>query len=279
VAEIAGPSAKQPAVPEELALLANEQGKFLTTAAARGYWQPDTLAGPVIAGLIGRTLETEFGDPSFNFTRLTIDLFRQAPFEALEVVTTLLRGGNRVRVADATVVCGGVEVARGRGLLLHRSENPPGEFWTPPAWDMPPPDALGPARPAIDSSLWQMKTPGREPVIAQGGASSARRLWLRPARNLIAGEQMTPFTRCALAVDITNPLANSTAGGVAFINADITLYLHRLPAGDWLGIEVASHQSAEGIAIGESTLYDEGGPVGKCVVAAIANRRSSVGPA
>ena len=79
--------------------------------------------------------------------------------------------------------------------------------------------------------------------------------------------------RCAVAADFTSPLPNMGSTGLQFVNADITLYLHRLPSTEWLGFEVASHQSEDGIAIGETTLYDEAGPIGKGLVCAVANRR------
>ena len=90
------------------------------------------------------------------------------------------------------------------------------------------------------------------------------------------GEALTPFVRCAVAADFTSPLANMGSKGLSFVNADITLYLQRLPATEWLGFEVASHQSVDGIAIGETTLYDEVGPIGKGLVCAVANRRMNI---
>ena len=38
-----------------------------------------------------------------------------------------------------------------------------------------------------------------------------------------------------MAADFTNPLANSGDQGLEFVNADYTLYLHRLPVGEWIG--------------------------------------------
>ena len=73
----------------------------------------------------------------------------------------------------------------------------------------------------------------------------------------------------------TTPRA-SRSSGLSFVNADITLYLQRLPATEWLGFEVASHQSVDGIAVGETTLYDEVGPIGKGLVCAVANRRMKI---
>jgi hypothetical protein len=39
------------------------------------------------------------------------------------------------------------------------------------------------------------------------------------------------------------PFANSGDQGLQFINADIILYLRRLPVDDWLGFEVPGHLS------------------------------------
>jgi len=61
--------------------------------------------------------------------------------------------------------------------------------------------------------------------------------------------------------------------GLQFINADITLYLHRYPAGEWIGFETTAHHAHQGIAVAECMLYDEDGAIGHSIVAAIANRR------
>ncbi|MEO9255366.1 MAG: thioesterase family protein, partial [Tepidiformaceae bacterium] len=73
--------------------------------------------------------------------------------------------------------------------------------------------------------------------------------------------------------DFTNPFANSGSGGLQYVNADVTLYLHRLPIGDWLGFEVIEHHATEGIAVGECVMYDEAGAIGRSLVCGVANRR------
>ena len=79
--------------------------------------------------------------------------------------------------------------------------------------------------------------------------------------------------RAAFASDFTNPFANSGSAGLQFVNADITLYLHRLPLGEWLGFEVIEHHAHEGIAVGECIIYDETGALGRSLVCGVANRR------
>jgi hypothetical protein len=117
------------------------------------------------------------------------------------------------------------------------------------------------------------RSPGEGWRGAFGGVEQ-KRAWIRESRLLVEGEPLTPFVRAALAADYTNPFANSGDRGLNFVNADITLYLHRLPETEWIGFEVASHQSEEGIAVGECTLYDERGPIGHSLVCGVANART-----
>ena len=89
--------------------------------------------------------------------------------------------------------------------------------------------------------------------------------------SLVAGEPLTPLVRAALSADLPNPLANAGAEGLSFINADLTLFLARPPGSDWIGLQVADHLAAEGLAIGTCTLYDFDGPIGWSSVCAVAN--------
>ena len=77
--------------------------------------------------------------------------------------------------------------------------------------------------------------------------------------------------RAALAADLPNPLANSGAEGLQFINADLTLFLGRPPVSEWIGVEVAGHLGHEGTAVGSCTLYDTAGAIGSSSVCAVAN--------
>jgi acyl-CoA thioesterase len=105
------------------------------------------------------------------------------------------------------------------------------------------------------------------------GTLGQRRLWMREVRELIGGEPLTPFARCALAADFASPFANAGEKGLQYINSDATLYLHRLPVSEWIGFEVAGHGATEGVAIGDCRIYDVVGPIGTASVAALAQQR------
>jgi hypothetical protein len=181
----------------------------------------------------------------------------------------MVRDGNRIKVIDAEFVSNGESIARASALLLRHAETPDGTVWQPPAWDAPAAETL-PAPPGEAVRMWETRT------LDHGfGSVERKRAWLRETRTLIAGVELTPFVRAAFAADFTNPFANSGSAGLQYVNADITLYLHRLPKGEWLGFEVMSHESADGIAVGECRIHDSAGAIGMSLVCGVANRRKA----
>jgi hypothetical protein len=236
---------------------------------ARGPWAADMLSGRVVSALLAREIERGYADPAFQFTRLTVDLFRSPPLKPVTVSARPVRVGNRIRVVESAMACDGIEVARASAVMLRRGAQPEGQVWTPPDWDMPPPhESGGPARAGLR---------GGPPAREGWSTAERRRTWFRDEGQLVAGEEMSPFVRVALAADLTNPFANSGTHGLHFINADITLYLHRLPVSEWIGFEVAGHRSSDGIAVGSCTLYDVEGAIGQSLVCSVVNRRLDVG--
>jgi len=270
---------------EPPAFFSLEDDAFVPAPIARGPWSAEMLNGRLLAGLFARAFDQQYADSTFLFSRLTVDLFRSPPMRPVQVQTSVAREGNRIRAFDATMRCDGVEIARANTVALLKSEQPDGAVWTPPVWSVPAPEEIeapafpptngGASRPQGFSPMWDSRTiTGR-----MGGAELVqKRCWVRESRPLVQGEELTPFVRVAMAADYTNPWANSGNQGLQFINADITLYIHRLPRQEWIGFEVVNHGSTEGVAIGECALYDKEGPIGRSTVCSLANRRMAPGP-
>ena len=57
---------------------------------------------------------------------------------------------------------------------------------------------------------------------------------------------------------------------VGSINSDLSLYLHRDPRGDWLGLDARARMQDNGTGLVDTTLYDEDGPVGRVLQATLA---------
>lgn len=248
-------------------------GRYIPGPDARGPWDPNSLHARVLAGLMGHEVDTRWSDDGFHCARLTIDLYRLPTLKPAEITSKAIRDGNRIRVVDLEYVADGVSYARATAVLLKRTDNPEGTRWSPHDWDVPKPDSLPAETPPnnIDASwkpMWETRRmAGFRDRVEQG------RAWLREVRPLLEGVELTPLVRAASMADWTNPFANWGSEGLQFINADITLYLHRYPAGEWIGFEVTSHHSADGIAVGDCAMYDEQGAFGRSLVCAVSNQR------
>src|SRR6201995_765187 len=91
---------------------------FVPTPAARGPWNPNSLHGRVIAGLLGHVIEQRHGDADFIPARLTADMYKLPDMSPVEVRTTVVREGYRIKVIDAEFISGGVSMARATCQLL-----------------------------------------------------------------------------------------------------------------------------------------------------------------
>ncbi|MFD7922277.1 acyl-CoA thioesterase domain-containing protein [Streptomyces sp. NPDC059740] len=259
---------------QQEAFFTSGQDALLPAAHARSWWVPDMLHGRLLGGLAARALEREHATEGLHMSRLTVDLFRNAPFGPVRVETARVREGRRIRVADATVLDGReAVVARASLVLLRRGEQPTGTVPTTPPWDAPLPEAL-PAPRTGAWTAWMFDEENRMREPSQGWAGAGRRrAWLRESRELVAGEPLSPFVRAVLAADTASPLAHADDTGLPFINADYTLSLSRLPLSEVIGLESGGHLSDDGVAVGHCTLHDTSGPIGYCLTTAIANSR------
>lgn len=245
--------------------------ELIPNPIAHGGWGP-TLGGQVIGGLLARAIEAQLEDPDLHPARLTVEILRRVATEPVEVTATVVRAGRRMRSVDAAMTQGGNLVARASALYLRRGTQPDGEFWStsvtlPPIPDEP--DEFDDAVPMFIRAHGPTEdSTQREFPWQQAGPRYA---WVREFRDLVAGETSTPFVRAAMAVDVTSSMTNFSTAGLAFINADYTLGLSRLPDGPFIGLAALSHTSADGIATGSTGLFDRLGPIGTGLSTAISN--------
>ncbi len=245
---------------------------FVPTLEARGPWDPKSLHGRVVAGLLGQEIERRHGGPDYMPARLTVDMYRLPDLSPVEVTTRLLRDGKRIKVVEAEFFSNGASMARATCQLLLRTTNPAGNVWTPPDWTAPKPAEISPP----DDKRWTLNGMwATRPITGRMGTIGPRQLWMSEVRELVDGVRLTPFTRVAVAADFASPFANAGDQGLGYINSDVTVYLHRLPATEWVGFEVVNHGATDGVAIGECRLYDERGAIGTASVTALAQRQMS----
>jgi hypothetical protein len=114
-------------------------------------------------------------------------------------------------------------------------------------------------------------SPGPGFGLAAWQHTGPKHIWVRDIRPLVAGVDLTPFTRAAMAGDMVSSLTHYGPNGLQYINADYTLTLARLPEGPYLGLTALTHYSHDGVATGVATMVDERGPIGSGVANALSN--------
>ncbi|MBI2761713.1 MAG: thioesterase family protein [Chloroflexi bacterium] len=253
---------------------------FVPTPRAGSPWGAGLLHGGPPAGLLARAIERFAGTPEMQVTRLTVDLFRPVPAQPLRVETRSVRAGNRIHAVEASLFAGDTEVTRASGLLLRttdleisppRVEMPPGpegietgSMQGGPAWRGPRPENMPQGFHTTIEVRWAPRADAIGPAFA----------WIRVPVPFVAGEATSPLVHIASISDFGSAFSGmSTPGGSSYINADITLYLHRLPAGDWIGLQAERRAEPNGLGVASAVLYDADGPVGRTAHAQLANQR------
>jgi acyl-CoA thioesterase len=263
-----------PAADESTCFFLSDGKGYVPTPLARGPWGP-SLSGNYIGGLLGRAVEREVDDADLHPTRLTVDLLRPVALRPLQVHTSVLRDGRRLRLVDAVMTQNEAMVARASALFLRRSEHAPDTVWTTP---VAMPDI--PAEPDVlpDDLPMFLQSYGRDPVGGSRGVGvtewrhdGQKFAWMRETKLLVDDEPLSPFTRAVMAGDVTSSLTHWGTAGLSFINADYTLTLSRLPEGIYIGLAAMTHYGHAGIATGVATLFDESGPIGSGMATALSN--------
>jgi hypothetical protein len=95
---------------------------------------------------------------------------------------------------------------------------------------------------------------------AQGPA----RVWMRLRRPLLDGERASPLATLAATADFGNGVsAVLPFDDFVFINADLSIHLHREPRGEWIGLDARTLLQPRGPGLAESVVHDADGPIGR----------------
>lgn len=244
-----------------------DEDRFSPTECTRGPWDPDSQhAGPP-AALLGGAVERRPGArEDMRVARITFEIHRPVPLLPATVSTRVLRAGRSVEVVEASLVPdGGEEVMRATAVRIRTS---PGSA---------PAVACNAAVPGPDDAREQPFFPvpwdvgyhtAMENRFATGSFTGPgpATCWLRMREPLVAGDEPAPLERVLIAADSGNGVSNVLDFSQhLFVNADLTVHLHRYPAGEWVCLDARTTISPDGIGMAESALHDEQGPIGRAV--------------
>jgi hypothetical protein len=81
---------------------------------------------------------------------------------------------------------------------------------------------------------------------------------------LVPGETPSPLQRVMIAADSGNGVsAVLDWKRYSFINPELTVHLHRMPQGEWVGLDATTLPELNGIGLAEAGLLDEKGRIGR----------------
>jgi hypothetical protein len=242
-------------------------GRFIPTELTRGPWDPRAQhAGPP-AALLGWAVERRCERTGMRVGRATFEILRPVPIAPLELTTELLGGGRSIERVSASLASGGAEVMRVAAVLIRtaRLDLPDGE---PPSWPL-----AAPAGPESGSPLPFFPTGSDagyhtamewrfvEGAFLEPGPAT---VWLRMRHPLLPGEEPSPLQRVLIAADSANGVSTVLDWRRwLFINADLTVHLHRPPAGEWICLQARTTVDGAGIGLAESVVHDRQGPVAR----------------
>ncbi|HTW43145.1 MAG TPA: thioesterase family protein [Solirubrobacteraceae bacterium] len=266
-------------------------GRFTPTEHARGPWDAGALHGGAPAALLTSAFERLQPGAELRIARLGFEFLRPIPLAPLKLSLRIVRPGRRVQelagelsvLTDAPtgeqVVC--------RASALRVREIPPG---VPASDPMQTPHGEGPGTGVgtgvgVGMGTPQTSTPLRFALNGSTEASFATsamemrsrgeggrdahtlgpgQVWMRPRVALLAGEELTPLARLAATSDFGNGIsAVLPFEQFLFINADLTIHVHRPPRGEWIGLDARTLVRPGDMGLAESVLHDLDGPVGR----------------
>ena len=243
----------------------------------RGPWDPGLLHGGAVGALLAE-LAQESMDAEFQPSRLTVDLMKPVPLQAMTWSSAVLRTGRRLQLVEVELRFGGSLVAKA-SLLALRPLPFESEGLNPPL------DAPADAPDDEASQVWT--DPDAESFIGGGqdfrflpGSSLGHGVgWFRLRRAVLADVTAppSPLARAVAASDVGGAVSARRGAGfpgpVSFVNADISVHLFRPPEGEWIRLASTSRWEPSGIGWVDSELGDATGRFGSANQELVLDRR------
>jgi len=242
--------------------------EFVSTELTRGPWSPLHQHGGPPTALMAREIERRLaGDldgASFQPVRMIVELLRPVPIAALRIVTETVRPGRKVRGLAATCVAGDAVVARAHVLFIRRAEVSAivgHGGGAPRALADSPPHSFSFFTAPVGYHT------AMEARLAEGAWGSGRMsVWMRLRVPVVAGESPSALQRVVVAADSGNGISAALdPTRFTFLNADLSVYLHRVLDGEWVCLSATTTVSPGGVGLAECALADERGPIGRAL--------------
>lgn len=246
-------------------------GGFEASELTRGPWDSASQhAGPP-AALLGREIERLDGigtaSTDRHVGRVTFEILAPVPIGPMRVEAEVVRPGRRVDMVEAELSDGdGRPLMRARAWrLLRREVDIPSGLPVRERPIPPPPESLPEADEFFPTGFDVGYHTAMEYRFASGSfvKTGPGITWMRMRGPLVAGEEPTPLQRVLVVADSGNGISSTLDyTRYLFINVDLTVHLHRMPAGEWVCLDSVTVPEPTGVGTTDTVLFDERGTIG-----------------
>ena len=261
----------------EDALFVRDGDTYVPSPHTTGPWDPRAQHAGAPAALLGGAIERLVTDAPMQVARFTLELLRPVPVAPLQVSAQVERPGRRVQLCTASAFAAGEEVCRASVWRIRVTDLPLSVAQVTAAQIGMPATSerfVAGGEPALHRTGMEIRF-SRGAFEERGDATA----WFRLRYPVVAGEQPSPLQRVLAAADFGNGIsAPFEYLTVLYINTELTVHLHRYPAGEWVCLESHTAFQPSGIGIAQSSLYDLRGPLGRSEQALLIDRRADPPP-
>lgn len=237
-------------------------GRFASTAATAGPWDPRLSHGSPPAALLLRTIERALPRDDVRVARIAYDFLGPVAVGELTVSADMLRPGRRVELCRARLSVGGRTAMEATAWRIAVTTGRVPEVRDARA---------APCLPAERTRQLFVDVPSfgygeaLEWRFVEGGfdRTGPATVYSRPLMPLVASEALSPLGRLLIMVDSANGIsAELSPARFTFVPVELTVSVLRHPRTEWVGMSARTTIDGDGIGHTHAELFDEAGYLG-----------------
>ena len=233
---------------------------YRSTILAQGAWNEHEQHMAPATGIICAELDRFMPGQDMRIGRISLDILGLIPAGEFSVTTKVIRPGKTIELIESEMKAQGKSciVARTWRMMTQNSHDIKGLE-----------DAHGstPEHAPVWEGIRQWPGGYIQSIEARSHQRRAGKgiVWLRTPHDMVEGEPTSDFVRLMGMVDTANGIVprQETPFSWGFPNLDLQIHMHRLPQGQWLGLETMQQYGDDGIGLTSSVLHDLSGPFGR----------------
>lgn len=235
---------------------------YRPTEHAGGAWNPTEVHFSPLGGLLLHEIDLHRAarGTSLLLARVGFDILGFLGTDDCEIQVETIRPGRTIELVEAVAVIGGRPVVRARAWYL-------ADYDTTAVQDGAPEPLPSPATLTTNTMMTDVWTGGFVASLDVRPVSpplpGRATVWLSSDHEIVAGEPISAPAAFISLVDTANGIAvRERPTEWAFPNVDLTIHLHRQPAGRWVGLDTSVTFGPTGQGVTATVLHDEHGAVG-----------------